>query len=661
MDITLTAHSLRKFLETPASHEEIAQKVSLCGPTFDRHFIVDDESVYQIEIITNRIDTASAQGVAREAAAILKQFDIPAKFINNPYEDRPQFSAHLPQLLHFKFDRDLAVRFMAVSLENISVKPSPPSIQKLLQNSGQKPLNNCIDITNELTLHYGMPSHIFDLDKLGAQSLNLRLSSKNETITTLDHQTSTLRGGDLVIEDGTHRLIDLCGVMGGQLAMVDSHTKSILLIVPVYQPQKVRQTSLYLQKRTLAAQIYEKQPDPELCPPVIAKAIQLFKERAGAEVSSSIFDYYPTPHRPKSITLDFNWLNSFVGISFPPESVSSILKDLGFGVTATKEGLACTIPSWRSHDINLREDLAEEVARIYGYYRLPSVMPPVFTAPEPANLLLNTEARIKKYLADTGFHEIYNSSLVSQTLLESTFQNSDQNLKLKNALSLDYQYLRTSLLPSLLENHKHNRGKLDGPVKTFEIANCYQKLPHLKLPNEVSTLAILSTDTYRQTKGVLETLLSYLRVKDVSYQIASESPSLFRPDRTAAVYSGRTLLGYLGELQPQVLRNIGLDSSPTAVEINLPILAKHLSLQPEYLAISDYPPVVEDITLSSSRPLGDIIKTIQSSSKLINSVKYLDTYQQKHTFRVTFGSQDKNLKQAEINTLKDIIQDHFKV
>lgn len=661
MDIIITDSALRKFLETSADSEVLRENLSLCGPTFDRVKKVDGDLVYEIEVITNRVDTASAQGVARDAAAILSRFNIPAKFINDPYQEAIKLRTGLPKQFHFHFIKDLITRFTAIALENISVKPSPKDTQKFLENCGQRSLNNCVDITNELTLLYGLPSHIFDLDKLAAQSLGVRESLPGEVITTLDDKKNTLKGGDIVIEDGTGRLVDLCGVMGGQIAEVDEHTKNILLIVPVYDPQKVRKTSLYLQKRTLAVQLYEKQPDPDLCLPVISLATKLFRERAGGEVSSDIYDYYPLTRPPKLITLNFAWLNSFIGFDIKRTDVISILADLGFTGTLDQDQLLCAVPSWRYHDINIKEDLAEEVARIYGYFRLPAVLPNVHIPAEKKDFLLTTELKAKKYLSHLGFHELYNSSLVSLDLLVKTAQDPSSHFKLKNALSTDYEYLRTSLIPSSLENHRHNQGHISPPLRTYEISNTYQRVSGQALPCETSTLALLSGESYRETKGKLETLLQYLKVKNIGFRPGQEALPFFDPLSTADILSEGHVIGHLGLLKPVVIRNLGLDSNPVALEINLVSLVAKIDQDYRYTPISEFPSVLEDITITSAKLLGEIIDTIKNTSTLIKEIHYLESFQDRHTFRVSFGSPEKNLDQKEINALKDVIQARFKV
>lgn len=660
MDIKITDKLLRKFLETKADPDTLSLDVSLCGPTFDRINKTKDDYIYEIEAITNRVDTASALGVAREAAVILNQFGIPAKLINDPYLEKIPLKPASSKQFHFNIVSDLVDRFTAISFEKITVKPSPRETATILENCGLRPINNLVDITNELTLLYGMPSHVFDLDKLAAQSLTIRESKKGETVITLDGTKNILRGGDIVIEDGSGRLVDLCGIMGGRIAEVDGHTKNALLIVPVYRPKKIRVSSLYLQKRTPAAQIYEKQADPELCLPVLSHAIHLIKERSGGIVSSTLFDHYPASLPPKLVSLDFNWLNSFIGIEIDKDEVISILAGLGFSGTKKEGSLICAVPSWRYHDINIKEDLAEEVARIYGYFRLPGQLPHIESEPEQGNALLGSENKIRKYLAAIGYHEIYNNSLVSLENLEDALMDPADHLKLVNALSTDFDYLRTTLAPSLLVNLRHNQGKVDGDIRLFEVANVYLKHSE-PLPAENSTLALLSTQSYRAAKGELEALLGNLNVSGIVFKPSSDAPSIFHPAATAAIYSGRKKIGFMGSVKPEVLRRLGIQSAPVVTQIDLTSAISGIIPGHIYRPVSEFPLVREDITVTSAKSLGDIIDTIKNSSTLIKEIQYLDSYKNKHTFKVSFGSSERNLEQKEINTIKDIIQKRFAV
>lgn len=660
MDIKITDKALRNFLKTTSTSEEIAKELSLCGPTFDKISKIDNDYLYEIEVITNRIDSASAQGIAREAVAILNQTGIKSSMQNDPYLENINLYSNLPKTFTFEItDSSLAPRFVAVSLENINLAPSPAETKNLLSLCGQRPINNVVDITNELTLLYGMPSHIFDLDKLAAQKLIIRESKVGEEVSTLNNQVNKLNGGDIITEDGAGRIVDLCGVMGGSIAEVDQHTKNILLVVPVYHPAKVRKTSLYLQNRTLASQIYEKQPDPELCLPVLMEAIKLFKDRAGGKVSSSVFDYNPKPFETKKITLDINWVNNLIGISIPSQTIVSILESLGFKTTeGDKETLICTIPSWRYHDINIREDLVEEIARVYGYSRLTPTLPYVNLSPEPKNPILKTESKIKNLLSCQGFNEIYNSSLISLDLIQKTELKEPTHLKLNNALSEDYEYLRTSLVPSILQNIKDNQGKSEEPFYLFEISNVYEQTKD-KLPNEVSKCVIASTIDFRSTKGYLESLLTNLNLKQYSFENTTDTPSYFLKENTAKILSKEKLLGYIGFIKPTILHHLNITSNPVVIEMDTQQIADNVLENYIYNPISEYPEVVEQITITSKQKVGDIIEKIRATSNLVNKIIYTDSYQDNHSFKITFSSSTKNLTQAEVNSIKLDIQSLF--
>lgn len=662
MNIKITDKALRHFLHTPSTAEEIASNVSLCGPTIDRVEKADNDYLYEIEIITNRIDTAGVQGIARDSAAILNQMGIKSAMQNDPYLEKINLYRNLPKTFTFEITANhLTPRFTAVSLENINISDSPKDTKTLLTLCGQRPINNAVDITNELTILYGMPIHIFDLDKLAVQKLTIRESKKGEEITTLDDQKCKLRGGDIIIEDGAGRIVDLCGIMGGSIPEVDAHTKNILLIVPTYHPNKVRQTSLYLQKRTLAVQIYEKQPDPELCLPVLMKAIKLFEERAGARVSSGIYDNNPNPYKAKNITLNLDWANAFIGVNIPTLTVISILKNLGFGIKEkSQKEIVCTVPSWRQFDIDIKEDLVEEIARVYGYSKIPPKLPCVNLPPERKSPLLTIESKIKNFLSCQGFNEIYNSSLISLNLIEkSEIINIASHIKLTNALSKDYEYLRVSLVPSILQNIKNNQGKSDEPFNLFELSNIYQATGE-KLPKEISKLVIAGTSDFRNIKGYLESLFSNLNIKPYKFQTSINIPTYYLEGNTAEITSDKKRLGFLGKIKATVLHNMGITSDPTVAELDIESMAFSILENIVYQPISDFPEVVEQITVSSKLGVGAIIEKIQSVNKMINKITYTDSFQNNHSFKITFSSPKKNLTQSEVNEIKKDIQTLFK-
>lgn len=660
MDIKITDKSLRYFLETPTNPENLAKEVSLCGPTFDRIKKIKDDYLYEIEVITNRIDCAGAMGIARDCAAILNQMGTESKIKNDPYKEKINLHEGLPKTFTFNIpDQSLAPRFTAVSLENINIAESPEDTKDLLNLCGERPINNVVDITNELTILYGMPSHIFDLDKLAAQSLTIRESKKDEEVVTLDNQNNLLRGGDIIIEDGAGRIVDLCGIMGGAIAEVDEHTKNILLIVPSYNPNKIRKSSLYLQKRTLAAQIYEKQPDPELCLPVLMRAIKLFEERTDARISSGIYDSHPGKYTAKEIILDTVWANKLIGVEIDPNITISILENLGFTVKRGEDShIVCAVPSWRSNDINIREDLVEEIARVYGYSKLPAILPCVNLPPEQVSPLLETEYRTKNFLTCQGYNEIYNSSLISLDLINKTKLQESDHIQLTNALSEEYKYLRTSLVPSILQNIVDNQGKSDEPFLLVEVSNIYRKSSG-KLPNEISNIVIVSTEDYLHTKGTLEALSLHLNTNQFKFEPSDKTPVYFAKSFTAQITTNKQPLGFIGTIDPNILHDMGITSNPIVIEMDTDSLANSINKNYVYQPISNFPEVVEQMTIKTNKKIGDIMDSIRQTSHLINKISYIDSFENNHSFKITFSSPKENLTQTEVNEIKKAIQLRF--
>src|SRR3989344_4087010 len=459
MNISIPHSWLKDFLTTDAPPAKIAECLSLCGPSVEKLTKQDDDWLYEIEVTTNRVDMMSVLGIAREAAAILPQFGFKAKLKTSSTLPEVHQTTSFP--LKIKVDQKLCPRFTAVVITGVTINPSPKKIRDHLEKSGIRSLNNVVDISNYLMRAYGQPVHTFDFDKIKTKMI-LRRSKPGEALITLDGKTFTLPGGDIVIEDGGHRLIDLCGIMGGLNSAVDNQTKNALLFVQTYSATHIRRTSLTLDQRSEAAQIFEKQPDPEAVRPVILVGIQLFKEWAGGNQTSKIIDLYPQPYRPKTVTAPLQLIKERLGVDIAQKQVDQILKSLGF--------INGQVPSWRAKDINIPEDIVEEVARIYGYHRLPSYLmaTPIPTNYPATNFYL--EQQIKQWLVGWGLTEIYTNSLVSP--------DRPGPLIIKNALSSDWQYLRNSLIPSHTQN-----------FPAFEMANVY--LPRTgQLPEEKLQLII---------------------------------------------------------------------------------------------------------------------------------------------------------------------------
>jgi len=657
MDIIQTEKSIRRFLKTTASIETIIESLSKSGPTVDRYHSIKNDTVLEIEVITNRIDTVSAFGIAREANAILKQNNIDSKLENSPYLVTPINTNTKQNTLNFTVqDPDTLINFGAVAIDNITVSESNPEDKLLLEVVSQRPINNLVDSTNISTLLYGMPSHIFDKDKLSLQKLLIRPAKAGETITTLDNSKLTLNSGDLVIEDGSGRLVDLCGIMGGQVAEVDMYTKNIVAIIPVCKPNLIRKTSLFHQKRTLAAQIFEKSPDPELCLPVLKLLSEAIISKCGGNISSEVFEVKPKTLEEKRVNLSMSWLTKFSGVDIKSENIISILTNLGFICNSKTNGeFEVQVPSFRYTDINIKEDLAEEITRIYGYENISPTLPPFRKTPPPSNTIFNLEKKTKSILSSLGYNEVYNNSLISKDLITKTNLDVNSHLSLTNALTQDYEYLRTTLIPNAIQNHSNNIGKVTSHINFFEIANIYKIDPESPLPTEISTLCLSTDNNLLVLKNVVEKLLIFLNYKDYSFnQPSTNPPSTYQAENTADIVVNDKVVGQIGEIKTSITRKFGLTSTIYSAEIDLSLLN---SLVPSlnYTPISDFPIVKIDVTITSTEQIGKLTQKIKNTDQFIQSVIFKGSYKNNHTFEIAINSTTQNLTQSDANTIREKI------
>ncbi len=625
MDIKLTHSLLTKYLDTSAKPEEIAKCLSLCGPTVDRlEKLEDGDYLYEIEVITNRVDAASAYGVAREAAAILPEFNLAAtlKPLDLDTITATVKSQTTPLDISVVNNPSLNHRVLAIKISNVTITDSPDWLAHTLSHLGSRPLNNMIDITNYVTAALGHPIHAFDYDRLTKKTILVREAKKGEEFVTLDDQSHTCVGGEVVFDDGTGTIIDLPGVMGTANTAITSTTKNVLLWIESVDPKKIRKTSLTHQIRTQAAILNEKQIDPNLALTVITQATELAVKLGKGQIGSQLFDIYPQPIVSKEIVLDLDWLNRFVGISLESNKVQSILNRLGItSVPATDNPshLTCTIPTFRVSDINIQEDLAEEIMRVYGYFRLPSLIPQTDLPAIPTDSALSLESKIKHQLVKQGATEVFNSSLISDELLAQTKVDTSTVFSLANPLSSDNLHMRPSLLPSLKLNLEHNKGTYTNPYFLFELANTYQKDPEGPLALEIPTLGLAwSKMSYRQVKGHVETLFNYLHLK---------------PDYEP--------------LQ-------AIDQQTFIYEIKLDKILKSASTLHTFTPIPEFTPIIEDLTFtfSEATQYHQIATSILELSNLITFVDWKGLYQQNYTFTLTYNSSEKQLANSDIAPIR---------
>ncbi len=634
MNIKIVDSWLREYLKTEAKPETIAEKLSLASVSVEKIEKIGSEIVYEIEITSNRPDLMSIVGIAREASVVLPQFGIQAHFHPLPLK-KPNDDTKPDLPIKIENNPKIVNRVCAALME-VDTKQSPKHIQEKLEAIGIRSLNNLIDVTNYVMRETGHPAHVFDADRLG-KNIIIRESKKGENVKTLDGKTHSLLGGDIIADNGKGEIIDLLGVMGTENSVVTNKTKRILFFIDNNKPYNIRKTSMSLGIRSEAAVLNEKGVDPELATDALYRGIELYYQIANAKLLAKVTDIYP--NKPKAVEIKVNKqkINDVIGIDIPAKDCINILSSLGFQVKEENNYLIVAVPSWRLDDVQIPEDIIEEIARIYGYFQLPSKLPPLTNVD---NYHMDTsefywEQRVKNSLKYWGYTEVYTYSMVSEELLEGPTEDA---VELANPLNEDLLYLRTTLAPSLLEIIKNNKNRQD--LRIFEIANIYLKKQN-DLPEEKKILAgaIKKLNvSFFEVKGLIEQLFKDLGIENFKFK-QTEKGGL-----GASIFINKD---YLGEIE--VLGNETID-----FELDFKTLRKNSTLKKVYKQIAKYPPVIEDLSLiiDSSVSTGEIIDAIYKEDDLVKEVSLLDEYSDSRTFHIVYQDQDNNLTTAQISEIR---------
>ncbi|MCX6725818.1 MAG: phenylalanine--tRNA ligase subunit beta [Candidatus Shapirobacteria bacterium] len=670
MNIFILDSWLKEYLKTKASAKEIAKYLSLCSQSVEKLTQINNDWLYEIEITTNRPDCFSVYGIARELSAILPRFDIPAKL--QPLDINQQLTTinknSLP--LEVKINKSsLCPRFTALIFDNIVIKPSPKIVQERLEKSGIRAINNVVDISNYLMLELGQPMHTFDYDKIKGNKMILRESQGGEKITTLDEQTRTLPDGTMIIEDGKGRIIDLCGIMGGNNSQVDEKTKRVLLFIQTYDPVKIRQTCQKLAFRTDASSRFEKGVDPEGVLTAMKRAVKMFEKNCEAKIASQLIDIYPKPPKEKKVNLNFELIEKVIGIEIPKQQVLTILQSLGFSLITNHQLLiTVTVPHWRYNDISIPHDLIEEIARIYGYEHLPNNLPPIANINQKNNYF-KWEIKVKEALKFWGFIETISYSMLSGQMLKIIGVNPEDCIKIANPLSEEWVYMRQSLIPSLLEIAAKNKKE---KIKIFEMANIYLNMGKNQLPQEILTLSILiSGENFATIKGIFESIMEELGIKEYKLNTYTLQKTfygkIFHPSHRAEINIQKKSLGIIGEIKKEINRQFGIEEKIFIFDIDFSELVKIAKEDKKYQPLPKYPPIIEDLsfTIPPKIYIEEIIKIIKSTSLTIKSVDLTDVYQDNKTFRITYQDRQKTLTDKEVQKIRknviDSLQEKLKV
>lgn len=652
MNILIPHTWLLEHLDTQAKPKEIQEKVSLCGPSIERIYDIEGDKVYDIEVTTNRVDSMSIRGIAREAAVILEQFGVDAKLKPSQIPEDLQVNVPEPKRLplpKITNDPKLSKRVICVVLKGVKRNPTPDWMGKRLLQTEQNIHDAVIDITNYVTHELGHPCHAFDYDKLmntGGEIIITEAKS-GETFVTLDGNEFETVGGEVVFKNGEGEIIDLPSIKGTANTSIDEDTKNVLLLLESIQAEKVRFASMTHAIRTTAAQLMEKNVDPNLAKDVLIKGAQLYQELCDAQIASEIYDEFPGKSTPTPVKTKLATIQEYLGIAISETEVVEILEQLECSVTSQKQNseiiLSVTPPTFRP-DLTIPADIVEEIARIYGYHKLPSVVMDTRLPLNPqTGVDFTLENKIKRFLSAQGLQEIYSYSMVSEELALQV-DKLENHLKLQNPLTDDRIYLRKSLLPSLVEIIDQNSH--EDKLTVFEIANVY--LPRKnQLPEETLRLSIVSKNSQisvaehlRSIRGNLDALFRLLFVSGISVLQKTQNSGTIQYE-----VNGKTLeLGTISITTEEYV----------AIELEFAKILEIAHSHPTYQPIPKTAFITEDMTftLQPKVRVGVLATEIEKQSNLITNVELKDVYKNNYTFTITYHDPEKNLSSDDLKLLR---------
>ena len=595
-----------------------------------------DDHVVEFEITPNRPDCLSVIGLAREVSAT---FDVPLT-LHDPVV-KGGADGVLCELLDVETpDPELCPRYTARMVRNVKIAPSPKWMRERLRSMGVRPINNIVDITNYVMLEYGQPMHAFDYRYVKGGKIIVRRAKDGEELTTLDGQVRKLNRDHLVIADDT-RAVGLAGIMGGENSEIVADTTDVVFESANFDGTCIRKGALALGMRTEASAKFEKGLDPMNTLPAVNRACELVELLGAGEVVDGVIDVLNYVPQPRTIRMDPERVNALLGTDIPPVDMYQYLERVNI-VTEKKDfpnGPADVIvPSWRG-DVEGIADLAEEVARFYGYNKIPTTLMRGQTTLGSFTPEQKLENRLGELCRACGYSEIITYSFISPTYYDKIRWPEDyaarKSFKILNPLGEDTSIMRTTTLPSMLEILTRNWNYRNKSARLYEVGRIYLSGGEDGLANEtkVLTLGAYGEDMdFYAMKGAIEAILKDIRAKDVHFEGPSGAPSdaSYHPGRCATVWSGSDCIGVFGQIHPLVARNYGVDGELYCAELSFDELMNAKGPDPLYAPLPRFPAVTRDIAVVCGRDVtvGALEKCItRAGGKLLREVSLFDIYQ----------------------------------
>ena len=625
-----------------------------------------DDHVVEFEITPNRPDCLSVIGLAREAAVTYGK-----TMAKHEPVVKGGGVGNLTELLDVETPAtDLCPRYTARMVRNVKIGPSPKWMRDRLRASGVRPINNIVDITNYVMLEYGQPMHAFDYRYVNGGKIVVRRAEDGETLTTLDGNVRQLNSSMLVIAD-EHRAVGLAGIMGGENSEIVEDTVDVVFESANFNGTSIRRTALALGMRTEASAKFEKGLDILNTLPAVNRACELVEMLGAGEVLDGTIDILNFVPQPKQLKLRADKINALLGTDIDAAEMCRILQELGFGV----DGDIITVPSWRG-DVEHYSDLAEEVARFYGYNQIPTTaMTGVTTRGgySPEQMLERSLGTVCRSL---GYDEIITYSFISPTYYDKIRLPEDsplrKSMKIMNPLGEDTSIMRTTVMPSMLEILTRNYNYRNKEAHLYELGRTYFEREDgmADEPKHLSLGVYGPEESFFTLKGAVETILDSIRAEDVTY-VAEKSDPSYHPGRCAKVYVKGQEVGTLGQIHPLVAANYGVDAELYYADLKFDALFASRGADPEYQPLPKFPAVTRDIAVLVDKAVtvGAMESSIQAAAKgLLKGVTLFDIYEgaklpagkKSVAFNLVLRADDRSLTAQEADDEVNLVLERLK-
>ena len=624
-----------------------------------------DDVVFEYEITSNRVDCFGVIGLAREAAATFgKEFKPPVVTETGNSEDVNNYVKVTVE------DTELCPRYCARVVKNIKIEPSPKWMQRRLASQGIRPINNIVDITNYVMEEYGQPMHAYDLDTIAKKEIVVRRAAKDEKFVTLDGQERTMDDSVLMICDG-EKAVGIAGIMGGENSMITDSVQTMLFEAACFDGANIRISSKKIGLRTDASGKFEKGLDPNNAIDAINRACQLIEELGAGEVVGGVVDVYGKVKEGRRIAFDAGKVNRLLGTDIDKDTMIGYFKKLDLGYDEERDEVI--VPSWRQ-DLICLADMAEEVARFYGYDNIPTSLPSGEATTGKLSFKLRVEEVVRNVAEYCGFSQGMNYSFESPKVFDKLLIPEDSELRktvvISNPLGEDFSIMRTISLNGMLNSLSTNFNRRNKNVRLYELGNIYlpKQVPVTDLPEERMqfTLGMYGDGDFYTMKGVIEEFFDKAGMHGKETYDPNSGKPFLHPGRQANVIYNGEIVGYLGEIHPQVADNYSIKDRVYVAILDMPKIVEFASFERKYEGIARFPAVTRDISMVMPKNIlaGEVEKVFdEKGGQYLESYELFDVYEgtqikigyKSLAYSLTFRAKDKTLEESDYAPAMDKI------